>query len=414
MQQHVGENEEAISFYAAAIEEQPLASPGARAEVMLKTGRAWDKLGNRGKAEEWLRSAANEIQRGGEHAPATEAEIYNALGWLTFRGGDLPAAQALLTRAAALVDSTDDFEVLASILNRLGAVYFSQGEWQKSVDVVQRSLDIRERLGDVLGVARSSNNLGILQRDSGDWQGALQTYQRCLEAMRTIGDMEGEAMALTNMGGVYVDLGEWDKAEASLRRSYDIAQQIANPYERAQANMNLGRLFLWKGALDRAESYVDTAIALYAQLGVSANPNVIDAYWLRGMLYLEQGNADHATDWSNRNYTVLREGTGVEDGDSPEWGRYHQLVGRLALMRGQVDEAISHFDRAKAIFRTNRSPAEIGRTAYWCAQARLRADETTGAREELLEAQGIFMTLGAQVDLTRTTQFLTGLDKATL
>ena len=414
VQQHVGEYEDAISIYAAALDEQPMAPNSSRAEVMLKIGRAWDKLGDREKGEDWLRSAADEIEHSRERAPATEAEIYNALGWLTLRGGDLAAAQALLTRAGALVDNTDNYEVLASILNRLGAVYFSQGEWQKAVDVVQRSLDIRERLGDVLGVARSSNNLGILQRDNGDWQGALRTYQRCLEAMRTIGDTEGEAMALTNVGGVYVDLGEWEMAETSLRRSYEIAQKIANPYERAQANMNLGRLFLMKGELDRAEGYMDTAISQYAQVGVSANPNVIDAYWLRGMLHLEQGEIEQADVWSKRHHTVLKEGTGVEDGDSPEWGRYHQFVGRLALVRGQVDEAIGHFDRARSIFQVNRSPAEIARTAYWCAQAWLRANGVATAREQLLEAIEVFAGLGAQADLARAAQFLAGLDKAAL
>ncbi|MCU0520923.1 MAG: tetratricopeptide repeat protein [Anaerolineae bacterium] len=414
VQQHIGEYEDAISFYTAALDEQPLASSTSRADVMLKMGRAWDKLGDREKSEEWLRMAATEIERSREKAPATEAEIYNALGWLTLRGGDLPAAEALLTRAVTLVDNTDNYEVLASILNRLGAVHFSQGEWQRAVDVVQRSLDIRERLGDILGVARSSNNLGILQRDNGDWQGALRTYQRCLEAMRTIGDTEGEAMALTNAGGVYVDLGEWDMAETSLRRSYEIAQKIANPYERAQANMNLGRLFLMKGELDRAEGYMDTAISQYAQVGVSANPNVIDAYWLRGMLHLEQGEIEQADDWSRRNHSVLKEGTGVEDGDSPEWGRYHQLVGRLALVRGQVDEAIRHFDRAKSIFQANRSPAEIGRTAYWSAQAWLRANGVVTAREHLSEAVEIFKRLGARADLSRAAQFLAGLDKAAL
>lgn len=412
VQQHIGENEDAISFYTAALEEQPLAPPNLRAEVMLKIGRAWDKLGSRDKAESWLKSAANELERSGEHTPSTEAEIYNALGWLTLRSGDLSTAQTLLVRAVELVERTDDYDVLASILNRLGAVYFSRGEWQKAVEVVQRSLDIRERLGDVLGVARSSNNLGILKRDNGDWQGALQTYSRCLEAMRTIGDVEGEAMTLTNMGGVYTDLGEWDKAEECLRRSYDIAQHIANTYERAQANMNLGRLFLRKGELDRAEAYTDTAISLYAQIGVSANPNVIDAYWLRGMLHLEQGNAEDAAEWSKRNYAILREGTGVEDGESPEWGRYHQLVGRLALVQGQVEVAIQHFERAKAIFRANRSPAEIARTNYWCAQAWLRAGESSRAREELVEALSIFSSLGASADLDRVTQFLNGLNKA--
>ncbi len=413
VQQHIGENEEAITFYQAALDERADAPPEVRADVMLRIGRAWDKLGHLEKADSWLKSAATEIGRSARPIPATEAEIYNALGWLTLRSGDLPAAQALLTRATDLVAETEDYDVLASVLNRLGAVYYSQGEWEKAVAVVQRALDIRERLGDLLGVARSSNNLGILQRDNGDWQAALQTLERSLQALQIIGDTEGAAMAHTNMGNVYIDLGDWEKAEDNLRRSYDLAQRIANPYERAQANMNLGRLYLHKGDFRDAERYLDTAISLYAQIGVNANPNLMDAYWLRSLLHLEQGQRDQAEAWCRRNLALLREGTGAADGESPEWGRYHQLQGRLALAQGKVEEAIHHLDRAKAIFRANRSMAEVGRSAYWCAQAQLRADDLVRAREELVEARGIFETLGARVDLSRTTQVLQGLVKAT-
>ena len=413
VQQHVGEYEDAAAFYEATLNDNIQASPRARADVMMKLGRVWDKLGNLEKAEQWLRAAADEIMQADDRTAAAEAEIYGALGWATLRNGELPAAQALLERAVALVEETDHYSVYSSVLNRLGAVYFSQGEWSKAAEVVQQSLDIRERLGDLLGVARSSNNLGILQRDSGDWAGALQTYQRCLDAMRTIGDVEGEAIAHTNMGNVYIDTGEWDRAERNLQHSFEIAQRIANPYEKAQANMNLGRLYLRKGEYERARRYLDTALTLYAQVGASANPNVIDAYWLQGTLHLEQGQIQEALEWRSKSYTLLSETSGEEDGESPEWGRYHQLSGRAVLTRGQVDQALEHLTRAKAIFESNKSHAEAGRTSYWLAQALMRADDLPGAIEELRKARDIFRELGATDDLVRVTQFLTGLEKAT-
>jgi len=413
IQQHVGEYEDAVTFYEAALNDYTQAGPIARADVMMKLGRAWDKLGNLAKAESWLKSAATEIAHTDERTPAIEAEIYGALGWLTLRSGDLPSAQALLERAASLVETTDDYSVLSSTLNRLGAVYFSQGEWRKAAEVVQRSLDIRERLGDLLGVARSSNNLGILLRDSGDWEGALQTYRRSLEAMQTIGDAEGVTIAHTNIGNVYIDIGDWGQAETNLQRSYEIAQRIANPYEKAQANMNLGRLYLRKSEYVKAARYLDTALVLFAQVGASAGPNVIDAYWLQGLLYLEQGQIAKAQSWSERSYGLLTESTGEVDGESPEWGRYHQLVGRLVLARGQVGEALERLTRARTIFEANRSYAEVGRTAYWLAQALARGDDIGAARDELGRARTIFEELGAQVDLARVNQCLLGLGKAT-
>jgi adenylate cyclase len=413
VQQHLGEYEDAIAFYEAALEEHQESTPSERAEVQLQLGSVWQKLGDLENAESWLKTAATEIGEAEDVSPALEAEIYSALGWLTLRGGDLPTALALLQRALNLVDGTRHYQALSSILNRVGAVYYSQGEWDKATQTVQRSLEIRERLGDLLGVARSSNNLGILKRDSGDWPGALQTYQRSLEAMETIGDTEGIAIARTNIGNVYIDLGEWEKAERNLKTAYEIAQQIANPYEKAQANLNLGRLYFRKGEWERAGPFLDTAISLYAQAGVTANPNLMDTYWLRSMLYLEQGAIDEATTWGDRNLALLREGTGEEDGESPEWGRYHQLVGRLELAKGRVAPALEHLERAKRIFQENRSYAEVGRTAYWAAQAQLRADRSGQARDELQQARAVFEKLGAKFELSRVQRVLAGLEKAT-
>ena len=413
VQQHIGEYEDAVAFYEATLADHAHAEPIARADVMLKLGRAWDKLGDLEKAGSWLKAAATEMEHADERTPAIEAEIYGALGWLTLRDGDLAGAQALLERAASLVETTEDYSVLSSILNRLGAVYLSQGQRRSAATAVQRSLDIRERLGDLLGVARSSNNLGILLRGSGDWEGALQTYRHSLEAMQTIGDAEGVGIAHTNIGNVYIDIGDWDQAETNLQRSYDIAQRIANPYEKAQANMNLGRLYLHKTEYAKAARYLDTALALYAQVGASANPNVIDACWLQGLLYLEQGEITQARAWSERSFALLTESTGESDGGSSEWGRYHQLVGRLVLTQGRVSEALESLTRAKTIFEANGSHVEVGRTGYWLAQALMRADKLVAARDELVQARSIFEELGAQADLARVSRFLVGLEKAT-
>lgn len=413
VQQHIGEYEEAIAFYQAALDEDATTQPIARAEVMLKLGRANDKLGDLEQAESWLKSAAAEINLTEDRTPGTEAEIYGALGWLRYRDGDLPLAQTLLERAASQAETAGNLSTLASTLNRLGGVYFSQGSSKEATEVVKKALEIRERLGDLLGVARSSNNLGILLCDAGDWPGALAMYHRSLEATQSIGDIEGVAIAHTNIGSVHIDMGHWHEAEANLRRSYEIAQRIANPYEKAQANMNLGRLYLRKGEWKDAQDYLYTAISLYNQLGVSTNPNVIDAYWLRATLHLETGEIRQAVEWSERSRDLLIEGTGETDGESPEWGRYHQLLGRLELAQGHVETALAHLGRAKDIFQANHSYAEAGRTAYWRAQAFLRADNAQTAIDELTEAQGVFADLGAEVDLMRVSQFLKGLQKAT-
>lgn len=410
--QLMGDYDEAIALYQAILEEPWQPPAEARADAMVRLGRACDKGGDLDRARAWLEEAVRTLDTAAAPAPAIEADIYNTLGWITLRNGDLPTARTLLERAASLVEDTKHYDVLSSILNRLGAVYYSQGDWDMAMAVVQRALEIRERSGDVIGMARSLNNLGILKRDSGDWSGALQAFQRCLSSMEAIGDAEGVAIAHTNLANVHIDLGNWEQAESHLRHSYDIAQRIGNPYERAQASMNLGRLFLRKGAWDEAGKYLDAALALYSQLNISANPNVVDACWLRSILFLEIGKLEEALQWGKRVRTLLQELSGRDAGSSPEWGRYYQLMGRLTLTQSKIAESLTALDQAVAIFEENRNHVELARTLYWRAQAQLRNDDLQAARADLIRARELLQGLGACADLEPITRFLNGLDKA--
>lgn len=404
VQQHIGEYEEAIAFYQAALDEWKAAPAEVQAEVMLKLGRVWIQRGDIEEAETWLRHSLSMLK--GTAQPQIEAEIYGFLGWIAMRRGDLPGAQAILEQALHLVNDTPHYDVLSSILNRLGGVYYSQGDWERATQMVERALSIREKVGDILGVARSSNNLGILKRNSGDWKSALANYQHGLEILEEIGDTEGMAIAHTNIGNVYIEMGEWEQAEANLQQSFNIAQKIANPYEIAQAHLNLGRLYLAQTRLTEAQQHLDAAIILYKQAGARANPGLIDAYSVQGFLSLELGQVEAATVWAERSYTLLQEVTGKTTGESTEWGRYEQLMGRIAAAKGNSAVAVDHLERGKAIFQASKTYLEVGRTAYWSAQVWLTLNEQNKAQAALSEACGIFAQLGARPDLQRSEQAL--------
>lgn len=409
VQQHIGEYEEAIAFYQAALEEWKEAPLEAQAEIMLKLGRVWIQRGGMEEAETWLQQGLSRLDDSEHAQPQIEAEIHAYLGWITLRRGDLAGARARLEQALERVDNTQYYDALSSILNRLGAVYYNQGDWERATQAVERALAIRESLGDILGVARSSNNLGILKRNSGEWQSALENYQRGLQVLEKIGDSEGTAIAHTNIGNVYIDMGDWDKAEVNLRQSFEIAQRIANPYEIAQAHLNLGRLYLSQQVWEPSQSHLDAAIALYKQAGARASSGLIDAYLLQGQVCLEQGKVQAAAEWGTQSHTLLHEVTGETTGESAEWGRYEQLMGRITAAQGDVTQALEHLKRAKAIFEACRTYLEVGRTAYYCAQLWLSLDDATKAHAKLVEAQRIFEQLGATPDLYRAEHALADL-----
>ena len=410
-EQRIGEYEEAIACYLAALEEWGEAAPEARAQVMLKLGQVWEKRGDLQEADGWLRQGLEQLGDASTTFLELHARIYSELGWLSLRRGDLASAQKWLEQGLALVSDAEHYDVLSSLLNRLGAVHYNRGEWDEAAECVERALKLRERLGDVVGYARSLNNLGILKDTSGDWDSALAYYERAVELHERIGEVEGLALACTNLGALYTDRGEWTKAEENLCRSFAIAQRIAHPYELAQAHTNLGRLYLLQERWADCARHLNTAIPLYAEAGAHANLNLSDAYYFQGILNLEQAQPDIAQQWAERSYALLQEVTGADGSESVEWGRYERLMGRIAQARGDLEAARHHIDRSVAIFRAAGSQIETGRTAYRSGLLWLEAGQPENACEELIAARQIFEQLGAALDLRRVEEQLARLEE---
>ena len=258
-------------------------------------------------------------------------------------------------------------------------------------------------MNDLVGVARSSNNLGILKRSSGDLNGALENYQLSLDALLRVGETEGIAIAHTNIANVYIDLGEWDLAEQNLRRSFTISQRIANPYELAQAHLNLARLYIYQKRWQQADTHLRSAISLFSQSGTASKPNLIDAYWVQGMLNLEQHQLDAAEQSLEKCHSLLREVAQNVQGESAEWGRYEQLAGRIALNRDQTAKALLHLQNARQIFEKTNTIIEEGQSTYWCGIALHKTGKTTQAINTLETALSIFERLDARtnVDLVK-------------
>ena len=297
------------------------------------------------------------------------------------------------------------------ILNRLGAVHYHRSEWDEAAECVSRALEFRERLGDLVGYARSLSNLGMLKETGGNWDGALADYERAVEMFDRTGEVEGVALTYTNLGVLHTERGEWDEAEENLRRSLAVAQRIVHPYQLAQAHMNLGRLNLLQERWNDSARHLNTAIPLYADAGARANLNLSDAYWVKGLLHLEQDQIDAATQWAERSRELLQEATGTDEGESvDEWGRYERLMGRIAQAQGDLETACRHLERSAAIFHASGSQVEAGRTAYRSGLLSLELNQPEKAHKELLLARQIFERLGAAADLRRVEKQLTSLE----
>jgi adenylate cyclase len=404
--QHVGEYDEAIACYQASLEDREGAVPPARAWAMLRLGQAWGKRGELEEAEGWLRQGLAQLSQASARLPELRAQIYSELGWISLRRNDLAAARDWLGQGLDLIGPARHHDVLSSIFDRLGAVHYRRSEWKQAAECAERALEHREEFGDTVGYAHSLGNLAQIKWASGDWDGALADYERAVELHEHIGEAEGLVQTCTNLGVLYTDRGDWAQAEEHLRHSLDVAQRIAQPYMLAQAHVNLGRLYLLQERWGECGQHLSFAIPLYTEIGIRAAVDLSEAYRLRSALYLEQGQVDAAREWAERCRGLLREATGADEGDSVEWGRYEQLMGRIVLADGDLETARRHLKRSAAIFQGRGSKLEIGRTAFWSGLLSLAQHQPERAHEELRTARRIFEQLGATADLQRVEEQL--------
>ena len=410
VEQLIGEYEEAIAFYQATLQEWASATAEDRAWAMLKLGQVWDKRGDLHESEEWLQQALHQLDQVRAPMPDLRGQVYSELGWLSWRHGDMTAAQRWLEQGLTLVSNTQFYSVHSSILNRLGAVYFNRGQWQQAVTYVEQALALRDRLGDMVGYARSLNNLGILKWSSGDWSGAQADYQHALELQNKIGEMEGQAQVCTNLGVLHTARGEWHEAEEYLKRSLEITQKIGHPYESAVSHMNLGHLYLMQERWADSAQNLNSAIALFDEVGARGNTNLNTTYCLQGTLCLEQGQLDAAQEWAKRSHDMLQEtskSTGQDE--SQDWGFYEGLVGRIAMARGDMVSARRHIDRSVAIFKASSNSIEVGRLLYWSGVLAVKQRYIDRAHQDLTASREILAQLGAAADLKRVDQQLSQL-----
>jgi tetratricopeptide (TPR) repeat protein len=309
-----------------------------------------------------------------------------------------------------LVNKTTHYGVQSSVLNRLGAVYYNRGQWTEAVFYVGQALTLRERLGDVVGYARSLNNLGILKWASGDWDGAQSDYQRAVEMHESIGEAEGLVQAGTNLGLLCTDRGDWVRAEALLQRSLAIAQRIGHSYELATSHMNLGRLYLFQERWPDSARHLNAAVSLYEDAGAGKSLSLKDAYYLQGVLALEQGQIEAAQHWAKRSLDLLREVTRTEQGTSREWSNYEVLMGRINLAKRDATNAYRHLDRAVSILQEGGQAIETARALYWRARVSLKQEHINEARQDLEASRTVLKQLGAVADLQRVDKQLAELN----
>ncbi len=221
-----------------------------------------------------------------------QVHALNDLGHLHTLTGDYPAATAAHQRTLALGRGSGDQFAEAAALNCLGWVQQLTGEHQGAAANLASALDLYRGLGHRLGEAEALADLGRLQRLTGDYPAAATSVRQALELFRGGGDRLGETDALYGLGMVQQVTGDYPAAAASLQQSLKLCHALGFRLGQAEALNGLGELSSRTSASRRARDQHTEALAIARDLGVPLE----EARALEGIgrSHLQDGNRGQA------------------------------------------------------------------------------------------------------------------------
>lgn len=368
---HQEEYREAAALFHQA---QKDADRAEDAELMTVTryylGRVWSKLKFFDRSLDYVRDAISRDLAANNHARVAAMELSE--GWLLFKKGAIPQAQATLDRARARLGSRPDAWIdLGNILSFQGRLHREAGpdSYLKALDCFAEAIEAYEKHDPGhRNVARARINSAfvyrLMARDLGDVRGKVEQEQRAAEVERLqkkAFDEIDEARtiyrfaknrhlgALSRLYSIvallYFDQAQFDKAAAAAEEAYACASERRDNVGMANARIVQSKLALdgdLKGYVDvhSALSFAEEAVEYASQ---TENRRVIARAYLRkgeALLTLPERDLSKAQQCLNKARKCLVS----QDRDylSSAFRRLEKEIQKVSEQRQRPDSMVSY------------------------------------------------------------------------
>lgn len=267
-----------------------------------------------------------------------EAETTNAMGVAYSRLGQVEDAGEQYRKALALRRELGDRRGVASSLRNLAQLAMIRGEFDQAQSSLDEASALFAALGDGSGAAAVDNELGLLAEERGNYVAALAAYKRALRGREQSSDAQGSAESLNNIGFAHYQLGDYDNARVFWRQARDAFTTLADRNGMVRADQNLGLLEIARGDWDGSQALLESSLReaesrhMLEEAAVSRR-NLAELHWNRGRL-------DEAWTHLERARALFREREdqrGLVDADL--------LEARLLTAAGNGSAAIALLDR---------------------------------------------------------------------
>jgi eukaryotic-like serine/threonine-protein kinase len=286
--------------------------------------------------------------------PRVQADMYDALGGIYQKLGNLPQAEKLLTasldaRRSLTGPESDDVAVSLVSLARLRV---AQAKFDEAERLAREALVIRRGrgAGDTPALSDTSTALGEVLVEKGDYPAAIAVLEAVAAARATEGDTPEHAATLRQLVNAYFYAGRYEDVQRVGRTVLEMTRRVhgtRHPFV-ADDLINLGAVAHEQGRYPEAEARYREALALNEGFYGAAHPRTASGLTMLGRTLVRQNRFDEAVEYLQRALAVQERVYGAVH---PAVASAVNDLGSVALARKRLDDAAAAFSRMAEIYR---------------------------------------------------------------
>ncbi len=368
--------------------------PARATQLRLKVAVAFERNSQYERSLRWLKSARAVMPA---RRADLRADVFSSWSVAEFRKGRFREAAELARKALAAARATGKPSQIAYSHHVLANCYGETGRLKQSVFHREAALVIYEQLGDLPRIFAGHGNLGLSYQGLGDFEQSVHHHLECIKAAEQIGNEVAAAIGRLNLGEVLLAQGRIEEARDCFTRTIEVYRQRGQPRVPAGlALVNLSRVALKLEDMDAAKEHLDEGMRL---LGAVSRGLATEGILQGAEIALAEGDLEAATAASTR---AVDEANAL--GMLLLEARARLIESRIAVVRGDVREAIARARRSLAIARRLGASYEMAHSYLALAQLAAGANSAKHAERSRSLAQSaaeLFERLGAAADLAR-------------
>jgi tetratricopeptide (TPR) repeat protein len=318
-------------------------------------------------------------------APEARANLDPSLGTkLTVRialaysyNADHPKAIALLK--AALRPLTEDGAEVGSVYSALALVYRKIAEYNIARDYTQRALGSYRQTGDWRGLSEAYAGLALADMYEGHYESSLAHFE---QSAKLIGDRPASFLlgrAYSNMAGACWFLKRPHDGIRYLEKGISYLERTEHKAAAADGYNNLGINLILIGQWDRGQQALERALALASEADENYEriPMILDSL---GELRLMRGDLDEAKEHLDRAVDLAHQ-------NSNKWyqGQALRTLSRCYLAMGQASEAVTSARQALELAQNITDRQAICESRLILAEASLAMGDQETSKSNLDE-----------------------------